>query len=71
MFVSEKELSCDCSFIVLTNVITIVNYDHTVIMTINCNRKTFLAQATAILMMMSQNISLFFRTRSVLGESSE
>jgi hypothetical protein len=34
------------SFVVLATVITIVNYDHTVIMIINYNRKTFIVQAT-------------------------
>jgi hypothetical protein len=38
--------SYDHSFIVQASVITIVNYDHTVIMTVNYDNKTFIVQAT-------------------------
>jgi hypothetical protein len=38
------------SFILLATVIMIVNYDHTVITIVNYNRKTFIIQATGLLL---------------------
>jgi hypothetical protein len=40
--------SYDCSFIVQAAVITIVNYNHTVIAIVNYDRKTFIVQPTVI-----------------------
>jgi hypothetical protein len=42
MILAKTSLSFDCSFIVLASVITIVNYDFTVIMIVNYDRKPFI-----------------------------
>jgi hypothetical protein len=41
--------SYDHSFIVQATVIKIINYNHTIIMIINSDRKTFIVQATGLI----------------------